>query len=81
MLLAALLKDADINVIFTSELERTVKTAEPLADGLGIKPKALPQLNVRFNPSDIVSFVSLLRSGTAGIPYWSLLTRITFLRC
>jgi broad specificity phosphatase PhoE len=49
MLLAALLKDADINVIFTSELERTVKTAEPLADGLGIKPKALPQLNVRFN--------------------------------
>ena len=62
VLLATLLKDAGINAIFTSDLERTVKTAEPLATSLRVEPKALAQLNVRFKPNDIDAFVNLLRS-------------------
>ncbi len=62
VLLATLLKDAGINAIFTSDLERTVKTAEPLATSLRVEPKALAQLNVRFKPNDIDGFVNLLRS-------------------
>src|SRR4030042_7066798 len=34
MLLATLLKDAGISVIFTSSLQRTIETAEPLATAL-----------------------------------------------
>src|ERR1700752_2346485 len=56
-LLATLLKDAGIKVIFTSDLERTIKTAEPLAQGLRIEPKALAQLNVQFKQSDVDAFV------------------------
>jgi broad specificity phosphatase PhoE len=61
-LLATLLKDAGIKVIFTSDLERTIKTAEPLAQGLRIEPKALSQLNVQFKQSDVDAFVSFLRT-------------------
>jgi broad specificity phosphatase PhoE len=60
--LAKLLNDAGINAIFTSELERTIKTAEPLAQSLRIEPKALRQLNVPFTQKEIDAFVGLLRS-------------------
>lgn len=62
VLLATLLKDAGVNAIFTSDLERTVKTAEPLATSLRVEPKALAQLNVSFKPNDIEAFVNRLRS-------------------
>jgi len=62
VLLATLLKDAGINAIFTSDLERTIKTAEPLAQALQIEPKALSRLSVGFKPNDIDAFVDLLRS-------------------
>ena len=65
-LLAAMLKDAGIKAIFTSDLERTIKTAEPLAQGLRIEPKALAQLNVQFKQSDVDAFVSLLRTEHRG---------------
>ena len=44
-LLAKLLKDAGIKAIFTSGLERTIKTAEPLAQTLRIQPKACGALH------------------------------------
>jgi len=62
VLLATLLKDAGVNAIFTSDLERTIKTAEPLAQRLEIEPKALSLLSVSPKPSDIDAFVDLLRS-------------------
>jgi broad specificity phosphatase PhoE len=62
VLLATLLKDAGINAIFTSDAERTVKTAEPLAELLRIEPKALGQLNTQFKQNDIDTFAALLRS-------------------
>lgn len=62
VLLAKLLKDAGINAIYTSDLERAVKTAEPLAESLRIEPKALSQLGVSFKPDDIENFVNRLRS-------------------
>jgi broad specificity phosphatase PhoE len=62
VLLATLLKDAGINAIFTSDLERTIKTAEPLAQRLEIEPKPLSLLSVSPKPSDIDAFVDLLRS-------------------
>ena len=62
-LLAKLLKDAGIKAIFTSGLERTIKTVEPLAQTLRIQPKALSQLNVPgFKQSDVDAFVALLRA-------------------
>ena len=65
-LLAAMLKDAGIKAIFTSDLERTIKTAEPLAQSLRIEPKALAQLNVQFKQSDVDAFVSFLRTEHRG---------------
>ena len=62
VLLASLLKDAGINSIFTSDAERTVKTAEPLAQSLRIEPKALELLNTQFKQNDIDAFVARLRS-------------------
>jgi phosphohistidine phosphatase SixA len=41
-LLARLLKDAGITVIYTSQFQRTIKTAEPLASALKIKPVTIP---------------------------------------
>jgi broad specificity phosphatase PhoE len=62
MLLATVLKDAGINAIFTSSLQRAINTAEPLAKALQIEPKPLPQLTTKFKPSDMESFVELLRT-------------------
>ena len=41
-LLADLLKDAGITAIYTSQFQRTIKTAEPLAISLQIKPVSTP---------------------------------------
>lgn len=43
--LAGLLKDAGITAIYTSELQRTIKTAEPLARALNINPATMPVLD------------------------------------
>ena len=53
--LAALLKDSGINVIYTTGLQRTVKTAEPLAKSVGIEPKLIPQLRPAANPPTLKS--------------------------
>lgn len=58
--LAAMLKDSGINTIYTTGLQRTVKTAEPLAKLLGIEPKVQPQLRPRPKPEDIDEFARLL---------------------
>ena len=58
MALAAMLKDTGISTIYTTGLQRTVKTAEPLAKLLGIEPKVQPQLRPR--PKDIDEFARLL---------------------
>ena len=62
MLLANVLKDAGVNAIFTSSLQRAVKTAVPLAIASRIEPKPLPQLSTKFDPKDMQAFVELLRS-------------------
>jgi broad specificity phosphatase PhoE len=59
--LAALLKDAGIKAIFTSDLERTIKTAEPLSQALRVDSKPLAQLNVKFKQSDVDAFADFLR--------------------
>lgn len=41
-LLARLLKDAGVTAIYTSHFQRTIKTAEPLATSLQIKPVNIP---------------------------------------
>jgi broad specificity phosphatase PhoE len=60
--LAALLKDSGINTIYTTGLQRTVKTAEPLAKLLGIEPKFQPRLRPGAKPEDVENFVNLLRA-------------------
>lgn len=60
--LAALLKDSGINTIYTTGLQRTVKTAEPLAKLLGIEPKVQPQLRPGAKPNDIEEFANRLRT-------------------
>jgi phosphohistidine phosphatase SixA len=40
--LAAMLKDAGIKAIYTTEYKRTQQTAAPLAKALGIQPTAVP---------------------------------------
>jgi broad specificity phosphatase PhoE len=45
--LATLLKDVGINEVFTSSLQRTIKTAEPLAKVLQIESTLLPQLTTK----------------------------------
>lgn len=44
-LLAKFLKDAGITAIYTSEYQRTIKTAGPLADSLKIKPVNIPAVD------------------------------------
>src|SRR5687768_16430667 len=44
--LSRLLKDAGITAIYTTELQRTVKTAEPLAELLKIKPTVVSAANL-----------------------------------
>jgi broad specificity phosphatase PhoE len=65
-LLATLLKDTGIKAIFTSNLERTIKTAEPLAQALRIESKPLAQLSVQFKQSDVDAFVDILRTEHRG---------------
>jgi phosphohistidine phosphatase SixA len=60
--LAALLKDSGINVIYTTGLQRTVKTAEPLAKLLGVEPKVQPQLRPGAKPTDVDDFARLLKT-------------------
>ena len=69
-LLARLLKDAGITAIYTSQFQRTIKTAEPLAISLKIKPVSTPTgdnaghfKRIRTeNPDDIVLIVGHDRS-------------------
>jgi phosphohistidine phosphatase SixA len=56
--LANTLKDAQIQQIFTSDLQRTQQTAAPLAETLHLKPVAIPISK----PQDVVAAV---RSSTA----------------
>jgi broad specificity phosphatase PhoE len=65
-LLATLLKDAGIKAIFTSDLERTIKTAEPLAQALRVESKPLARLNTQFKQSDVDAFVNVLRTEHRG---------------
>lgn len=44
--LAAILKDAGITAIFTTQYKRTQQTAEPLAKALGIQPTVVPANDV-----------------------------------
>ena len=60
MALAALLKDSGITAIYTTGLQRTVKTAEPLAKSLGIEPKVQPQLRPSSKPADADEFAKRL---------------------
>jgi broad specificity phosphatase PhoE len=60
--LAALLKDSGINVVYTTGLQRTVKTAEPLAKLLNIEPKVRPQLRPGSKPNEAEEFAGLLRA-------------------
>jgi broad specificity phosphatase PhoE len=66
MVLATLLKDSGIKAIFTSDLERTIKTAEPIAQALRIESKPLAQLGVQFKQSDVDAFVEFLRTEHRG---------------
>ena len=60
--LSALLKDSGINVIYTTSMQRTIKTAEPLAKLLRIDPKVQPQLSPGAKPTDLENFANLLRT-------------------
>jgi broad specificity phosphatase PhoE len=60
MALAASLKDSGITAIYTTGLQRTVKTAEPLAKLLGIEPKVQPQLRPGSKPADADEFAQRL---------------------
>jgi broad specificity phosphatase PhoE len=42
-----LLRDAGITHIFTTELRRTIETAKPLTDALGVAPQVLPGPDVQ----------------------------------
>jgi broad specificity phosphatase PhoE len=44
--LAAVLKDAGLTAIYVSELQRTMQTAEPLAQALQIAPTRLPRRDI-----------------------------------
>jgi bisphosphoglycerate-dependent phosphoglycerate mutase len=80
VLLAKLLKDAGINAIYTSDLERTVKTAEPLAESLRIEPKPLSQLSVSFNPTILKILLIVSETSIARMSYWLLVIPILFRR-
>ena len=56
--LAAMLKDAGIKAIYTTEFKRTQQTAAPLAKALGIEATVIPAREMK-------SLVEKLRAGTA----------------
>jgi broad specificity phosphatase PhoE len=51
--LARLLKESGIKAIYTSQFLRTVQTAEPLAEQLGIKAIVVPLSSSQSNPREI----------------------------
>lgn len=51
--LARLLKQSGIKAIYTSQFLRTMQTAEPLAEQLGIKATALPISSSQSNPREV----------------------------
>ena len=55
--LGAILKDAGLTQIYTTNLQRTVQTAAPLAAALGLMPTELPV-------SDLDALISRLKSAT-----------------
>jgi hypothetical protein len=71
--LAAILKDAGINVIYTNPRLRSIQTAEPLAKMLKVESKVLPMRDdveglirvLRKNPQDRV----LIVTGSLNIPH------------
>lgn len=54
--LAAVLKDAKITAIYTTQYKRTVQTAEPLAKALGIQPTVV-------DARDTAALIEKLKSG------------------
>ena len=42
-----MLRDAGVTHVFTSQLRRTIETAQPLADALRLTPQPLPGADVR----------------------------------
>ena len=56
--LAAILKDAGIKAIYTTEYKRTQQTAAPLAKALGLEPTIVPA-------REMASLVAKLRAGKA----------------
>jgi phosphohistidine phosphatase SixA len=56
--LAAMLKDAGIKAIYTTEYKRTQQTAAPLAKALGIQPTAVPA-------REMAALVEKLEAGSA----------------
>jgi len=56
--LAVQLRDSGVNMIITSDLKRTIQTAEPLARARNIKPKVVPiETSVETHISQIVNEV------------------------
>ena len=51
--LARLLKESGIKAIYTSQFLRTMQTAEPLAEQLGLKAAALPISSSQSNPREV----------------------------
>ena len=80
-LLAEVLKDAGIDAIFTSSLQRAVKTAEPLAIASRIEPKPLPQLTTKFDKSDMENSFNFSAANTAATSYCLSVTRIPSQLC
>lgn len=56
--LATLLKDAGITAIYASGMQRTIKTAEPLAQALKLDVKRVPQ----YDGTDVEALASTLRA-------------------
>jgi broad specificity phosphatase PhoE len=65
--LALLLQHSGINAVYTSELQRTIMTAEPLATALKIRPVSIPRTDVeglfqhirsRHSKDDVVLVIS-----------------------
>ena len=79
--LAALLKDSGITAIYTTGLQRTVKTAEPLAKSLGIEPKVQPQLRPSSKPADADEFAKRLAAEHRQDVVLAVLIRTAFPHC
>lgn len=56
------LSEAGERIIYTTGLQRTVKTAEPLAKLLGVDSRISPQLRPGSKPADAEEFAKLLKT-------------------